>query len=370
MQFVDLARQYKRLQPDIDQRIREVLEHGRYVMGPEIAELEEHLASLVGVKHAICVANGTDALVLALMALGIGPGHAVIVPTFTFFASAEAISLVGAVPVFVDIEARSFNLDPQSVENAIKKTVAAGKLQLKAIITVDLFGLPANYVAISALASEYGLNLIEDAAQGIGGAIGDRKAGCFGNIATASFFPAKPLGCYGDGGAVLTDDNSLAELVCSLRQHGQGTDRYDNVRIGMNSRLDSIQAAVLLEKLTIFEDELERRNEVASMYSSLLQEKFVVPQVPANYKSAWAQYTIRPRSNGRDYYRKKLQAKGIPTAVYYDKPLHLQPAFSDLGNNRGLCPVAEDLADEVFSIPMHPYLESDEIASIATVLRD
>ncbi|MEL7447556.1 MAG: DegT/DnrJ/EryC1/StrS family aminotransferase [Pseudomonadota bacterium] len=368
MKYVDLERQYRRIQQDIDTGIKAVLEHGKYINGPEVAQLETRLAQTAGTAHAIGCANGTDALVLALMALDIGPGHAVIVPTFTFFATAEAVRLVGAVPVFVDIDERSYNIDPAAIEKAIASHSEAGGPDLKAIITVDLFGLPADYDAISDIASSQGLYLIEDGAQSFGGSLGGRMACSFGDIATTSFFPAKPLGCYGDGGALFTPNDDLAEVIRSLRQHGQGKDKYNNVRIGMNSRLDSLQAAVLNGKLSVFTEEIEARNAVADRYTEALSETFVTPLIPSGYRSAWAQYTIRSRGKSREFFQGQLKEAGIPTAVYYATPLHLQPAFADFSSGAGACPVAEQVSAEVFSLPMHPYLEDAEVTRVIDAL--
>ena len=361
MQFIDLQKQYQHLKSRIDRRIQTVLDHGKYILGPEVKELEEKLSEYIGVKHSIGVANGTDALQLALMALDVGPGDAVFTTTFTFFATAEVISLTGAHPVFVDIDAESYNIDPVLLDQAIERVAAEGKYVPKAIISVDLFGLPADYAAISAVAEKHNLKIIEDAAQGFGGSINGKMSGSFGDIATTSFFPAKPLGCYGDGGAVFTNDDELAEKVTSLRVHGKGVDKYDNVRIGMNSRLDTIQAAILLEKLAESPKELELRQQVAERYRAALHNRFHVPFVPEGYVSSWAQYTIRPINGAREDYMTQLKGAGIPTAIYYGRNMHEQTAFSDL-NYIKQCdfPVAEAMASSVFSLPMHPYLTEKE----------
>lgn len=357
MQFIDLAAQYKHLKNRIDERIQKVLEHGKYIMGPEVQELEERLAAYVGVKHTVTCANGTDALTLSLMALGIGKGDAVFCPTFTFFATAEAVAFVNATPVFVDSNEKTFNICPQGLEVQIQKVIREGKLKPKAIIAVDLFGLPANYPQIQEIADNYDLKLIEDAAQGFGGEINGKKAGSFGDIATTSFFPAKPLGCYGDGGAVFTNNDEYAALIKSYRVHGQGIDKYDNVRIGMNSRLDTIQAAILLEKLSEFPKELVNRNKVAEAYENELSGTFKTPQVPVGYQSSWAQYTLV--DNNRDDVMSEYKKKGIPTVIYYGTCLHQQTAFADLDYKEGDFPVAERLAKTVFSLPMHPYLVNE-----------
>lgn len=362
MQFIDLAAQYQHLKAQIDQRIQTVLDHGQYIMGPEVQELETKLADYVGVKHAITCANGTDALTLALMALNIGEGDAVFVPTFTFFATAETVAFAKATPIFVDSDESTFNLCPQDLERKIKAVQEEGKLNLKAIMPVDLFGLPANYPSIQEIADQYGLKVIEDAAQGFGGSIEAKsgklqRAGSFGDIATTSFFPAKPLGCYGDGGAIFTDNDEYAELIRSYRVHGKGQDKYDNVRIGINSRLDTIQAAILLEKFAAFPKELINRNLVAQQYEVLLGNKFNTPQVPQGYGSSWAQYTLVAESTEqRSELMAKLKESGIPSVIYYGTCMHQQTAFSGIGTRYGECTVAERLATRVFSLPMHPYM--------------
>lgn len=357
MQFIDLAAQYQHLKTRIDKRIQTVLDHGQYIMGPEVQELEEKLAEYVGVKHAITCANGTDALTLALMALDIGENDAVFVPTFTFFASAESVAYARATPVFVDSDEATFNICPVDLEKRIKIVIAEGKLNLKAIMTVDLFGLPANYPEIQKIADKYNLKIIEDSAQGFGGEIhsdGVCKRACsFGDIATTSFFPAKPLGCYGDGGAIFTDNEEYAELIKSYRVHGKGADKYDNIRIGMNSRLDTIQAAILLEKLAEFPQELINRNKVADKYEAELSGMYKTPQVAEGYISSWAQYTLV--SDHRDTEMAKYKELGIPTMIYYGVCMHQQTAFAYL-NNKHSYPVAEKLASSVFSLPMHPYI--------------
>ncbi|WP_350314691.1 DegT/DnrJ/EryC1/StrS family aminotransferase [Pseudoalteromonas sp. TB43-MNA-CIBAN-0091] len=354
MQFIDLAAQYKHLKTKIDKRIQDVLDHGKYIMGPEVQELEEKLAEYVGVKHAITCANGTDALTLAMMVLNIEKGDAVFCPTFTFFATAEVIAYEGATPVFVDSDEATFNICPVDLEKRIQATIAEGKLTPKAIIAVDLFGLPANYPEIQKIADKYNLKLVEDAAQGFGGSINDKKAGSFGDIATTSFFPAKPLGCYGDGGAIFTNNDEYAELIKSYRVHGKGSDKYDNVRIGMNSRLDTIQAAILLEKLAEFPTELINRNKAAVNYERTLAGKYKTPQVPKGYISSWAQYTLV--SDNRDADMAKYKTQGIPTMIYYGTCMHQQTAFKQLSCTDEAFPVASKLAGSVFSLPMHPYL--------------
>lgn len=369
MQFIDLAAQYQHLKTKIDQRIQAVLDHGQYIMGPEVRELEEQLAEYVGVKHTITCANGTDALTLALMALDIGPGDGVLVPTFTFFASAEAVAFAKATPVFVDSDATTFNMCPVDLETRIQAVQAEGKVNLKAIMTVDLFGLPANYPAIQKIADQYGLKIIADSAQGFGGEINGQRAGSFGDIATTSFFPAKPLGCYGDGGAIFTNNNEYAELIQSYRVHGKGQDKYDNVRIGMNSRLDTLQAAILLEKLAAFPQELDNRNALANYYQEQLGSKLNTPQVPAGYVSSWAQYTLKADSTEqRDQLMTKLKEYGVPSVVYYGTCMHQQTAFKEAGYKTGDFPMAEQLARQVFSLPMHPYMTEEEQQMIIKAL--
>ncbi|MDN3715934.1 DegT/DnrJ/EryC1/StrS family aminotransferase [Vibrio breoganii] len=355
MQFIDLQAQYKHLKLRIDKRIHKVLDHGQYIMGPEVFELEEKLAEYVGVKHAITCANGTDALTLCMMLLGVKPGDAVFCPTFTFFATAEVVAFAGATPVFVDSDQETFNMCPKDLEKQIKQTISEGNLNLKAIIAVDLFGLPANYPELQRVADKYGLKLIEDAAQGFGGSINNQMAGSFGDVATTSFFPAKPLGCYGDGGAIFTNNDMYADLLRSYRVHGKGSDKYDNIRIGVNSRLDTIQAAILLEKLAIFPAELEARNIVAKRYEELYKDTYITPQVPNGYTSSWAQYTLRNKN--RNAAMKKFKLRGIPTMVYYAKCMHQQTAFKAYNQVDNNFLVAEKLASTVFSLPMHPYLK-------------
>ncbi len=366
MQFIDLKTQYNSLKASIDARIKTVLEHGKYISGPEVKELEVQLAEYVGVKHAITCANGTDALQLCMMALDIKQGDAVFCPTFTFFASAESIAFSQATPIFVDSDENTFNIDSDKLEEAIIKTLAEGRLIPKAIMSVDLFGLPADYIKLERLANKYNLKLIEDAAQGFGGSIDGKKAGSFGDIATTSFFPAKPLGCYGDGGAIFTNNDEYAALIRSLCVHGKGSDKYDNIRIGMNSRLDTIQAAVLLEKLAAFPQELIDRNRHAERYKKRLTEKVAIPYVPKGYTSSWAQFTLM--SNNRDHLMDKLKKANIPSVVYYGTCMHQQTAFRELGYKKGDFPVAERMAQQVFSLPMHPYLLNQDIDKITDTL--
>lgn len=354
MQFIDLAAQYKHLQEKIDARIKTVLEHGQYISGPEVKELEDKLSEYVGVRHTITCANGTDALTLALMALGVGEGDAVFCPTFTFFATAEVISYSGATPVFVDSDRDTFNICPKHLELQIERLVRESRLKPKAIIAVDLFGLPANYPELEKLADKYGLKLIEDAAQGFGGEIEGRRAGSFGDISTTSFFPAKPLGCYGDGGAIFTNNDEYATLLRSLCVHGKGLDKYDNIRIGMNSRLDTLQAAILIEKLAEFPKELNNRNVAAKNYKDKLPCHLIRPFIPKGYQSSWAQYTVK--SNDRNDDMASFKSAGIPTMVYYNKCMHQQTVFKDLNYRDSDFPVASELCKKVFSLPMHGYL--------------
>ena len=370
MQFRDLAKQYQILKTDIDQAMLSVASGAHYIMGPQVKELEQELATYTGVKHCLTCANGTDALTLALKAFSVGQGDAVFVPDFTFFASAEVVALEGATPVFVDVDDTTFNIDVTSLEKAISQTLADGKLTPKVIVAVDLFGLPANYPAVKAVAQKYGLLILEDGAQGFGGSINGQKACSFGDISTTSFFPAKPLGCYGDGGAVFTNNDEWAQLMNSYRVHGKGTDKYDNVRIGLNSRLDTIQAAILQVKLRAFDNEVEKVNEAAHHYTRLLKEYVKTPVVPERFGSSWAQYTIQlPNEQQRNRLQAALKEAGIPSMVYYPKPMHQQTAFHAMTQPVGCsCDVAERLCATVLSLPMHPYLETADIERICSVL--
>ena len=369
MQFINLKEQQNIIRNKIEERIKNVLNHGKYIMGPEVTELEERLADYVGLKHCISCSSGTDALLIPLMAKGIGPGDAVLTTPFTYIATAEVIALIGAVPVFVDIYSTTFNMDPDGIKGAVEKAIDKG-LHPKAIIPVDLFGLPARYRLIEKEAKIHNLFIIEDAAQGFGGSIRGQKAGSFGDVATTSFFPAKPLGCYGDGGAIFTDDEELTKKMRSIRIHGSGNDKYDNVRPGINGRLDTIQAAILLEKLKIFDNELLLRNQKAAYYSENIDKKFKGPLIPKDYLSSWAQYSILPGSRpDMDYTMGKLKKESIPSMIYYRIPLHLQKVFYDLGYEKGQFPVSEKIADQIFSIPMHPYLTKNEQDKILEVMQ-
>ena len=359
IQFIDLKAQQARIREDVEARMRKVLDHGAYIMGPEVRELEAQLAGYTGRKHCISCASGTDALLMALMAYHIGPGDAIITSPFTFIATAEVISLLGATPVFVDIDPETYNLDPGELEAVMHDDSLRKKgLTVRGIIPVDLFGQPADYAEIGDFARKYGLFVIEDAAQAFGAEYRGAKSCSFGEIACTSFFPAKPLGCYGDGGAVFTDDDGLAEKLRSIRVHGQGHHKYDNVRIGINGRLDTMQAAVLLSKMTIFDDELPRRNRVAERYNASLAGTVVTPVVREDRSSVWAQYCIL--SNDRETLIARLKEKGVPSAIYYPKPLHLQDAYQSLGYRMGDFPKTEYAAERIFSLPMHPYLDAEE----------
>ncbi len=368
MQFIDLLSQKERIRTALLRRIEGILDRGQFIMGPEVTELESRLASCVGSRHCISCSSGTDALLMPLLAKGVGPGDAVLTTPFTFFATAEVISLAGATPVFVDVSPDTFNMDPDLVGYAVDDAVQRG-LKPKALIPVDLFGLPADYDRLQAVADAYRLWILEDAAQSFGGSFNGRRAGSFGLVGATSFFPAKPLGCYGDGGAIFTDDDELDTLLRSIRVHGSGVDKYSNDRIGINGRLDSIQAAVLLEKLTIFDDELNARQRIAALYSKRLRGRVAVPRIPEHYYSAWAQYSVLAASTAeRERLMLALQREGIPTMIYYKIPLHLQKAYDFLGYKTGDFPISEDLSSRIFSLPMHPYLEDDEIEHICSVL--
>ena len=362
MQFRDLKTQYTVLKDEMDKAILDVVASSAYVMGPKIKEMEQAFAEYVGEKHCVACNSGTDALLLALMAWGVKEGDAVFVPSFTFFASAEVIANVGATPVFVDVDENTFNIDAVDLERKIEQTLKAGKLTPKVIVAVDLFGLPADFKSVRKIADKYNLFVLEDGAQGFGGRIGEQKACTFGDIATTSFFPAKPVGCYGDGGAIFTNNDEWAALMESYHIHGKGSDRYDNVRIGMNSRLDSIQAAILLVKLKAFKDyELTDVNKVAARYTEKLKVVVKTPVVPEGYYSSWAQYTLQLESEKqRAGLQAALKALDIPTAIYYPIPMHLQTAFKYLNPDDNRCPVSERIAKTVLSLPIHPYLSEKD----------
>lgn len=368
MQFRDLKKQYEVLRPQMDAAISAALTQAHYISGPQVSELEQQLAEYVGVKHCITCANGTDALSLVMMAWGIGSGDAVLVPDFTFFASGEVVAFAGATPLFVDVDARTFNLDPDRLEEKIKEVQAAGKYHLRAVVAVDLYGLPADYPRIEAICKKYGLLLLEDGAQGFGGSIRGRMACSFGDISTTSFFPAKPLGCYGDGGAVFTDNDDWAAQIRSYAVHGKGSMKYDNVRIGLNSRLDTLQAAILQVKLKAFQEyELHDVQQAARWYNeALAHTDWTLPVVPQGFTSSWAQYTVQlPEGADRAALQAKLKEKGIPTMVYYPKPMHTQKAFAGTDSAVADCPVTEKLCQTVLSLPMGPYLQKKVMTRIA-----
>ncbi len=371
MEFRDLKKQYQQLKPQMDAAIQQVLHDANFISGKQVAQLEEKLAEYVGVKHCITCGNGTDALSLVMMAWDIKEGDAVFVPDFTFFASAEVVSFEGATPVFVDVDERTFNLDPDQLEKAIAVVKQQGKLCPRAVVAVDLFGQPADYERIEAICKKHGLLLLEDGAQGFGGSIGERRACSFGDAATTSFFPAKPLGCYGDGGAVFTNDDQLDQLLRSLRVHGKSpVSKYDNVRIGVNSRLDTLQAAVLGVKLDAFASyELEAVNRAAQLYSEYLADAAKTPVVQEGFVSSWAQYTILLEDEAqRQKVQHALKEQGIPTMVYYPKPMHLQGAFDQL-EQPVACPVTESLCQRVVSLPMHPYLSEEDIRFVSNAVK-
>lgn len=365
MEFRDLKKQYARLKGEIDSGIKDVLNSTRFISGPKVSELEQNLAEYVGVKHCITCGNGTEAITLALMAWGVGEGDAVFVPDFTFFSSGECPALEGATPVFIDVNQETYNIDPAKLEEAIVKVKAEGKYTPKAVVAVDLFGLPADYEKICPVCEKYDLMLLEDGAQGFGGSIKGKKACSFGDISTTSFFPAKPLGCYGDGGAVFTDNDEWAEYIRSISVHGKsGNDKYNNIRIGMNSRLDAIQAAVLLPKLKAFENyELDDINKAAALYTDKLNNAgLILPTVPEGFVSSWAQYTVQlPEGVDRVSLQRNLKERGIPTAVYYMKPMHEQGAFENTESAMANCPVTKELCKKVLSLPIHPYLKEEDI---------
>ncbi len=379
MEFRDLKKQYNALKPQIDQALVSVVESAKFISGPEVKEFEKQLAEYVGVKHCITCANGTDALTIALMAWGIGPGDAVFVPDFTFFSSGECPAYEGATPVFVDVDQHTYNIDPVKLEDAIKKVIAEENYTPKVVVAVDLFGLPADYISLRAICDKYNLLLLEDGAQGFGGSINGKKACCFGDISTTSFFPAKPLGCYGDGGAIFTDDDSWADLIRSICVHGKDTSnpndpnaKYNNIRIGMNSRLDTLQAAVLLPKFKAFtEYELDRVNQAAEWYTEELNDTgLILPVIQNGFYSSWAQYTVQlPGGSDRKAIQAEMKAQGIPTMVYYPKAMHSHGAFAGTYSAQADCEVTEKLCQTVLSLPMHPYLEKAEVEMVAGILK-
>lgn len=369
MKFIDLERQYRRIQQPLDDALARLFVRQDFILGKDVDRLEERLADYAGVKHCITCSSGTDALSLSLMLLGVGPGDAVFVPDFTFFATAEAAALLGAVPVLVDCREDTFQIDPARLEEAVERVAAEGKLRPRVVIPVDLFGLCADYDAIGPIAQKYGLIILEDAAQSFGALYHGKRACSLGHLAATSFFPAKPLGCYGDGGAVFTNDDGWAASLRSLRVHGKGKNKYENNRLGLNARLDTMQAAVLNCKLDIFEDELAKRAEIASWYGALLPGRLRLPRIPLGQTSVYAQYTVLlPRELNRDAAAGKLREAGIPTMVYYERPLHCQKALRELGCHEGSFPVSERLSRQALSLPMHPYLSKGETAYIAEQL--
>jgi UDP-2-acetamido-2-deoxy-ribo-hexuluronate aminotransferase len=374
MEFVDLKAQQKLIRKKIEKNIQKVLDHGKYIMGPEVYELEEKLAEYVGVKHAISCSTGTDAILMSLMAYNVGRGDYIITTPFTFISTAEVIVLLGAKPVFVDIDENTYNINPERIREFLDNPIdpADGRKidhkNIKGIIPVDIFGLPADYDEINSIAKEYNMFVIEDAAQSFGAEYKGKKSCSLSEIGCTSFFPAKPLGCYGDGGMIFTDNDDLAEILRSIRIHGKGKDKYDNIRTGINGRMDTIQAAILLAKFEIFPEEIEKRQQVAGRYNMALSEKFYLQQIPEGYKSAWALYSIRPKNNKREYYLRLLKDNNIPVAVYYPKTLHIQKSFRYLGYGKGNVLVSESCSEYIFSIPLFPYLRLKEQKSIINVL--
>ncbi|WP_020587595.1 DegT/DnrJ/EryC1/StrS family aminotransferase [Desulfobacter curvatus] len=364
--FVNLKSQADKLEHGIQNAINRVIAHGRFIMGPEVFEFERKLAEYCGAKYAVTCSSGTDALLMALMAINLRPGDVVLTTPFSFIATAEVIALLGAVPVFVDIEPDTYNIDPEKLNKTISVLKGNKKKNVRCIIPVDIFGLPADFEKINEVAKSHGLHVIEDAAQGFGGSLKENKACHLSDIGTTSFFPAKPLGCYGDGGAIFTDDDKIHEKLVSIRIHGKGEGKYDNVRIGINGRLDTIQAAVLLEKLKIFDWELERRNVIAAYYRERLEGKVNCQQLNKGFQSAWAQFSFV--SEQREMIMEKLDEKGIPWAVYYPKALHLQKAFSFLGYSKGDFPVSERVSETILSIPVHPYLSIESAEFISNTI--
>ncbi|WP_394890812.1 DegT/DnrJ/EryC1/StrS family aminotransferase [Mesorhizobium sp. AaZ16] len=367
MQFIDLGAQRERIRDQLRAAIDRVVDDGRYILGPQVTEFENQLAAYVGVKHVVACANGTDALLLPLLASGIGPGDAVFVPSFTFAATAEVVALAKAEPVFVDVDADTYNIDIASLEDAIAMVKKEGRLTPRAIIPVDLFGLGADYAAISEIAERENLLVIEDAAQAIGGSTGGRMCGSFGSIGATSFYPAKPLGCYGDGGAMFTNDDEMAAKLRSFAFHGKGETQYDNIHVGLNSRLDTLQAAILIEKLAILEDEMVARQAVAQRYRGALHNLVKTAHIPEGSRSAWAQYAIE--TPYRDELKVYLQERGIPTVIYYVKPLHQQVAYRDYPVAPGGLPVSEELPKRILCLPMHPYLTVEDQDRIVGAIR-
>jgi dTDP-4-amino-4,6-dideoxygalactose transaminase len=371
MKFIDLQKQYKEIKVDLNESLNDILENTSFIMGPPVQELESKLAKYVGVKHCISCSSGTDAILMALMSLEVKPGDAVFLSSFTYIATAEVVSLLGATPIFVDSYDSTFNMSHVDLEDRIAKVVSEGKLIPKAIIAVDIFGLPARYRLIEEVSKKHNLPIIEDAAQSFGSEIKNKKACSFGLIATTSFFPAKPLGCYGDGGAIFTDDDHLNESLRSIRIHGKGQDKYDNIRTGINGRLDTIQAAVLLEKIKIFDDELISRNNVAKRYTEGLSDILRVQYIPKDYQCSWAQFSLLCDSEEqRTDIMNFLKSKNIPSMIYYQKPMHMQAVYAYLNYNPEDLPVSNDLSKRIFSLPMHPYLSNEEVDLIVQTIQN
>lgn len=369
MQFIDLHKQFEQIEAEIRKGMDAVYEHKRFILGPEVSSLEEELATYTGRKHVIACASGTDALVLPLRAFQLSVKDAVFVPSFTFFATAESVSLAGGTPVLVDVEENFFNICPQSLESSIEKVLEKGELIPRGIIPVDLFGHPADFAEIERIAKKYNLFILEDAAQGFGGEYVGKRAGSLGDVSATSFFPAKPLGCYGDGGALFLDDDQMAETIRSIHVHGQGKDRYDNVAIGLNSRLDTMQAVVLLEKMKIFPKEVEQRNWVAAEYTRRLKDYVKTPVVQEGCISSWAQYTLQAENEeDRESIIEGLKNKGIPVMIYYPIPIHLSTAYQGEEKYCDDFSVSERLSKTVFSLPMHPYLEKENISTISNAI--
>ncbi len=366
IQFFDLQRQRARLESDIRRRMDAVLAHGQFILGPEVTQLEQKLAAFAGAGHAIGVSSGRDALMIAMMAMGVKPGDAVFVPAFTFAATAGSVVSIGATPVFVDVDAATFNMDPADLERAIAETIDAGKLTPRAVMPVDLYGLPADYAAIATVAARHGMTVLADAAQSFGGASGNKRVGALAPISATSFYPTKPLGCYGDGGAILAEDAELAEKVRMIRSHGRAGDGDEAHVLGLTGRLDSLQAAILLAKLEVFEEELMRRRAIAERYTAGLADAVAVPRIPAGYASAFALYTIRVPA--RDAVRERLTGVGIGTGLFYRLALHQHPAFKDYDGRK--LPVSETLANEVLSLPIHPDLTDGEVDRVIAAVRD
>lgn len=369
IQFVDLAAQRARIGKAMDDAVLHAIHDGKYILGPQVTQIEKDLSAFCGAKHVITCANGTESLGLFLMAKGVRPGDTIFVPAFTFVATAEVVAWLGATAYFVDIDPDTFNICPNSLAAAIEEAKTKG-MKPCGIIAVDLFGLPADYLAIEKIAKDHGMWVMSDAAQGFGGSINGKKIGTFGDVTSTSFFPAKPLGCYGDGGALMTDDDAMADLLRSLRFHGKGEDKYDNVRIGMNSRLDTVQAAILIEKLKIFGEELDERQKVADRYTAALSDIVKTPKLPSGYTSAWAQYTLTlPEGANRDAIIAACKAEGVPTMVYYPIPLSKQKGYAHFPSVSAGVPVSENLSQRVISLPMHPYLDNATQDYIIDVVR-